>query len=137
MINLSIILQTGQGLFSSVSLTMAGENFQIYSVQITGKCICETFLHQSPCKTTPHKFVEKFCSPMQTQFKKKVPLLISWRRSRHFSLSSYLFSFLNLPSWCILRPFKQNYLETVFFKFIQYGYEIFQTVLNLNSKIIW
>ena len=31
-----------RALSSSVSPTMFGDNFQIYSVQITGKCICET-----------------------------------------------------------------------------------------------
>ena len=39
--------------------------------------------------------------------------------------------------WCKLQPFKQNHLATVFFKVMQYGYEIFQTALSLNCKIIW
>ena len=37
-----MILKTGKDLFSSVSPTMAGENFQIYTIQITGKRIFET-----------------------------------------------------------------------------------------------
>ena len=32
-------------------------------------------------------------------------------------------------------PFKQNYLATVF-KVMQFGFEIFQSVLSLNCKII-
>ena len=61
-INPSIILQNGLDLFSSVSPTMARANFQIYTVQITGKCICETFpslLHdliiRPHVKQIPHK----------------------------------------------------------------------------------
>ena len=45
---------------------MARENFQIYTVQITGKCICETFppfLHdliiRLYVKQYPHKFAQK------------------------------------------------------------------------------
>ena len=40
--------------------------------------------------------------------------------------------------WFTLRPFKQNYLATVFFKVIEYGYERFQnanpTLKNHNAK---
>ena len=32
--------------------------------------------------------------------------------------------------------FMQNYQASVFWKVIQYGYEIFQTVLSLNYKIL-
>ena len=42
-INSSIILKISSDLFSRMSTTMPGENFQIYTVQITGKWICETF----------------------------------------------------------------------------------------------
>ena len=49
-----------------MSPTMDGENFQIHTVQITGKCICETFppsLHdmvtRPHVKQSPHKFTQK------------------------------------------------------------------------------
>ena len=57
----------------------------------------------------------------------------------------YLHSFLHfkkkfIPSYSHsfkLWPLKSNYQANVFFKVIQHGYEIFQTVLSLNCKIIW
>ena len=64
---------------------MAGENFQIYTVQITGKCICETFppsLHdliiRPHVKQCPHKFAQKSLFPHEKIFKKKKgsPLLL-------------------------------------------------------------
>ena len=63
---------------------MAGENFQIYTVQITGKCICETFppsLHdliiRPHVKQSPHKFAQKSLFPHEKLFKeKKGPPLI-------------------------------------------------------------
>ena len=49
---------------------MARENFQIYTVQITGKYIYETFppsLHdlviRPHVKQSSHKFAQKVCSP--------------------------------------------------------------------------
>ena len=56
---------------------MTGENFHIYCVYITGKCIRETFLPTWPWYDliiSPHvkQFVQKVCSPMQSFFKKKV-----------------------------------------------------------------
>ena len=54
---------------------MAGENLQIYSVHVTGKCICETFppsLHDliiSPhVKHPPHKFSQKSLFPYAKLF---------------------------------------------------------------------
>ena len=38
-----MILEPGWVLFSSVSSSTAGENFQIYGAQITGECIYEIF----------------------------------------------------------------------------------------------
>ena len=60
---------------------MTGENFQIYSVQITGKCICEAFspfcmfrsLGPSPCKISPINLFKKDFTPMQLHFREKVP----------------------------------------------------------------
>ena len=57
----------------------------------------------------------------------------------------YLHSFLHfkkkfIPSYSHsfkLWPLTSNYQANVFFKVIQHGYEIFQTVLSLNCKIIW
>ena len=50
--------------------TMARANFQIYTAQITGKCICETFpplLHdliiRPQVKQTPHKISKKSVFP--------------------------------------------------------------------------
>ena len=57
---------------------MAGEIFQIYTVQITGKCICETFppsLHdliiRPYVKQSPHKFAQKSLFPDEKLFKRK------------------------------------------------------------------
>ena len=65
---------------------MVGENFQIYSVQITGKCICETFppsLHDQIIrpheKQSPNKFVKKkFVPPWKSFLREKSSSLISW-----------------------------------------------------------
>ena len=58
---------------------MAMGNFQIYSVRIIGKSICETFpppLHdmiiRSHVKRPHQKFFQKVCSSMQSLFKKNV-----------------------------------------------------------------
>ena len=60
---------------------MAGEIFQIYTVQITGKCICETFppsLHdliiRPYVKQSPHKFAKKkFVPPSKGFLREKSP----------------------------------------------------------------
>ena len=92
-----------RALSTSVYPIMVGENFQIYSVQITGKCICETFppsLHDQIIrpheKQSPHKFVKKkVCSPMKIFFKRKKSFLNFVGRRRHYTLPSYaLASFL-------------------------------------------
>ena len=58
-INLFTIPYTNQDLiFRNISHTMVGEHFQIYRVQIIGKCICETLpgddmIINPSCSTTP------------------------------------------------------------------------------------
>ena len=58
--------------------TMAGENFQIYSAQITGKYIWKTFpplLHdliiRTHAKQPSTNFPKKICSPLQSFLRKK------------------------------------------------------------------
>ena len=60
--------------------TMAGENFQIYSAQITGKYIWKIFpslfydlIIRTHAKQPSTNFPNKTCSPLQSFFKKKVP----------------------------------------------------------------
>ena len=128
---------------------MAGESSQIYSVQITGKCIFETFcppLHDliiSPhLKHHPINLPKKVCSPMQSFFKKKFPppLYFGGRGGggwRHYALSSYLFPFLKVSSLTFAvqsMVFQAKLPSQCVFKVIQYGYEIFQAVLSLNFK---
>ena len=98
----SIILKTGQDLFSSVSPTMAREIFQIHTVQITGKFIYETFppsLHdliiRPHVKQSSHKFAQKSLFPMKSLFKRKKSSHTFWR---HCTLSSYLLPFLKASS---------------------------------------
>ena len=93
---------------------MAGKNFQIYSVQIIGKCICETPpplprppplpppLHDliiSPCVKQPHhhKFAQKSLFPYAKLFKEISPLILL-RGRIYYALCSYLFPFLNVSS---------------------------------------
>ena len=58
-INLFTIPYTNQDLiFRDISHTMVGEHFQIYRIQIIGKCICETLpgddmIINPSCSTTP------------------------------------------------------------------------------------
>ena len=68
-------------IFKCVSHTMTGEDFQIYSVQVTRKCICKTFplpyhdLIISPHVKQPPKFYPKnFILSYKAFFKKKVPI---------------------------------------------------------------
>ena len=71
---------------------MTRENFQIYTIQTTGKYICETFppfLHDlvlDPMKNTPHKFLREKRSPIRL-----------WGR-RNYALSSYFLLFLKVSS---------------------------------------
>ena len=61
---------------------MIGEIFRINSVQITGKCIWETFIHpwddlvfSPPMKNNPYKFTQKSLFPLWKAFyRKKSPL---------------------------------------------------------------
>ena len=79
-INFSIILKTDQDLFSRMPPTMAGEKLQTYTVQITGKCVCENFprslhdliirpyvKHPPPSINLP----KKVCSHIKGFFKRK------------------------------------------------------------------
>ena len=75
---------------------MAGENFQIYTVQITGKCICETFppslydLIIGPhVKKSPINLPKNVCSPMENFFKRKKSSHALGGR-KHYALSLYL-----------------------------------------------
>ena len=88
---------------------MAGENFQIDSVQITGKCICETFHFSSPLhliinlhvKHPPINLPKKVRSAMQSFSRKTLtPFPYFWRigSGRHYSFSSYIFPFLKVSS---------------------------------------
>ena len=84
-----------------MSPTTGGENFQIYTVQITEKCICETFppsLHdliiRPHVKQSPHKFAQKSLFPHEKLFKGKKVLPYFWGEET-YALSSYaLASFL-------------------------------------------
>ena len=69
-------------LSSSVYLTTVAENFQIYSVQITRKCICQTFpscrhdlsIGSSMQKNSPINLLIKVFPPMKTFFSKRITL---------------------------------------------------------------
>ena len=67
------------GLCLQVSIPPVGESFQIYSVQITGKCIYETTPQPPPTlniiwslvlsfRNPPHKFLKKSLSPHEIFF---------------------------------------------------------------------
>ena len=65
---------------SSEYPSMVGENFQIYIVQITGKCFHKTphrpwhdLIIRLPYRTTPHKFAKKGLSPHEKLFWIKFP----------------------------------------------------------------
>ena len=134
--------------FVVVSSTMASENSQNCSVQITGKCICETF--HLPCMmwslipmfNIPHKFARKRLFLHAKSFKKKVPPYFGgrtpiWMRMKHYALSSYLFPFLKVSSLTFVvqtMVFQAKLPSQCVIKVIQYGYEVFQTVLSLNCQ---
>ena len=66
----------------------------------------------------------------------------NYGRRRHYALSSYLFPFLKVSSQTFVVQtivFQAKTPSQCVFKFIQYDYEIFQTVLTvltvLNCKI--
>ena len=75
---------------------MAGKIFQIYTVQINGKCVRELFLPlawsdpYNPCKAIPCKFAQKSLFPIS-----KVP---PWGGRRYYALSSYICPFLKVSS---------------------------------------
>ena len=83
---------------------------------------------------------------MQSFLRKKSPILFfvgeggeAEEGRRYYALFSYPFQFLSAssPSF-VLQPmiFQANLPSQYVFKVIQYGYEIFDTVLSLNCKII-
>ena len=79
---------------------MAGEIFQIYTVQITGGCLCENLplsfhdlIIRPYVKQPPHEFAQKIFSPMKSFFKRKKSSHTFGGR-RHYALSSYLLPFL-------------------------------------------
>ena len=100
--------------------------------------------HQSPFKTNHINLLKKVCSPCsqkQSFLKKKFPhtLKEGGRARRHYALSSYLFPFLKvlpLPFLVQLIAFQAKPPSQCVFKVTHYGYEILQTVLSLNYKII-
>ena len=57
-----------------MNIPPVGESFQIYSVQIIGKCIYAT-------PSTPHKLPKKVCSPTKSFFCKKIVTLYFRGRS--------------------------------------------------------
>ena len=111
--NPSIVLQAGSDLFSSVLPAMAVEHFQIYSVQITGKCICETFHFSSPLhliiilhvKHPPINFPQKVRPAMQSFSKKTLtPSPYFWKIGRGQTLY-FIFIYLSIsknfiPNFC-------------------------------------
>ena len=79
-----ILYRLVRALSSSVYPMMVVENFQIYSVQITGKCICETFPLSFgmigslvPIQDTPRppQVCKKGWSPHKKVFLEKAPIL--------------------------------------------------------------
>ena len=85
---------------------MAGKNFQIYNVQMIGKCICETppppppplhdliiSLHVN--QPHHHKFGQKSLFPYAKFFKEISPPILL-RGRIYYALCSYHFPFLNV-----------------------------------------
>ena len=123
---------------------MAEEIFPISSVQIIEKCILESFpppLHDliigSHVKQPHYKLAQKSMFPHAKLFhEKKMPPYFSRRR---FYALSYLFLFLKVSYITFVvqtMVFQTKLPSHCVFKVMQYGYEIFQTVLSLNYKII-
>ena len=79
---------------------MDGENCQIHTVQITGKCIYETFppsLHDMTMRPHVKYSFHKFTQKCLFHQEKKIPPIPFWGR-RHYGLSSYLLPFLKASS---------------------------------------
>ena len=58
-------------------------------------------------------------------------------RMKHYALSSYLFPFLKVSSLTFVvqtMVFQAKLPSQCVIKVIQYGYEVFQTVLSLNCQ---
>ena len=75
---------------------------------------------------------------MQSFFTKKVsPYFAEGEETLCFMFISFSISKSFIPNflWYRLWPFKWNYLA-IYFKIIQFSFEIFQTVLSLKCKII-
>ena len=110
---------------------MTGKKFQIYSIQSTGKCFCETFpppLHYliiSPnVKHLPINLPEKVCSSLEKE--KSYPIL--WEGGQ-CDLSSYLFHFLKVSFQTLAiktMNFPAKRPSQCVFKVMQHSYEIFQ-----------
>ena len=120
---------------------MAGENFQIYSLQITGKCLCETFpppLHdltiRPPVKQSPINLSKKICSSMESFFKKKVPNNVFLKEE------TLCFIFISFP---IFKSFIPNFWDTNHglsnkTTYPLYGYEIMvMKFLEGYEKTMW
>ena len=116
---------------------MARKIFYTCTVQITGKCICKTFppsLHdliiRPHAKQFPHKFAQKSLFPHEKlSEEKKRPLPF-------FFWGGDTMLYLHMLLWYKLWPFKVKLPSHCVFKVIQCCYEIFQTVVSLNCKII-
>ena len=120
---------------------MAGENFQIYTVQITGKCIYETFppslydlIIRTYVKQSLHKFDEKslFSHEKLFQEKKFLPYFFLGRR-RHYALSLYLLPFLKALSLTFV-----NYSLSRFCKLSNKPTGCFRiNVIHLHACNLW
>ena len=85
---------------------MASENFQIYTVQITGKCICETFppsLHdliiRHHVKQSPHKFAQKHPSWKAFLREKRSSLTLRGEETLLYTLASFLTSVVQIMAF--------------------------------------
>ena len=133
-------------MYLSVSPTMAGENLQCSDYWKMHFKNFSSALHDliitSHVKQLPINLPKKVCCPMQSFFKKKDPLYfrrVGRRGRRYYSLSSYISPFLKVSSLTFViqtLTFQAKLPSHCVFKVIKYGYEIFQTVLSLNYKII-
>ena len=73
-----------RALTSSEYPTMNGENFQIYNVQITGKCIYETSLTLPACPPPPLGMIWSLVTPSRTTFLCKSVQKSFSRHEKHF-----------------------------------------------------
>ena len=96
-----------------------------------------------PIQNIPHKFAQKrLFPPCNFFYRKKLPhtFFFLGKERSHYDLSSYFFQFLKVLFLTLVvqtMAFQAKLPSHCVFKVIQYGYEIFQTVLSLNCKIIY